>query len=199
MKYELFYDKYRKTQIIFKEDLISDLVNILDLSEDDAINISNHITSYKINIKNNIRKETLDKIKSESQHFFIFIEQLRNKQFFNKSTVNAIENAYLKLIDDITLHTNGLIIYTQQISTIVRVIGSCFMWESFQHNNPSIVYITEYIKYNMRFQEKIYPKLYNKLLSSVDSIDLETTDFIGYSTKQHRLVIAKRNLLKNTK
>lgn len=199
MNYKIFYDKYIDKKSIFKEDLIFDFINLLDFSEEDAINIYKHLIHYNLDIEKHLSEEALQKTNLQSPNFSLFLNMLRNKQIVSKISVMAIENSYINLIDELTAQTNSYIIYRFQIHTIVKVIGSYFMWSDFKYSSVSSEYIKEYIQYNMRFTFELYPNLYNKLLSVIDNIDLESDDdyFTDFLTKSKCITNSKRELKKN--
>lgn len=198
MKYKLFYEKYLNKKTIFKEDLIFDLINSLSFSEEEAINIYKYLTHYNFNLELNLGEEAFQKVSQESPNFFVCLNTLRNKQILSKTIVTSIENSYIKLIEDLTASTNGYIVYKSQIHTIVKAIGSYFMWTDFKYSSVSSEYIKDYIKSNMLFISELYPNLYNKLLSAIDDIDLETDDdyFTDFYTKAKYVNELKRELFK---
>lgn len=198
MKYKLFYEKYLNKKTIFKEDLIFDLINSLGFSEEEAISIYKYLTHYNFNLESNLGEEAFQRIIQGSPSFSTFLNSLRNKQIVSKTIVTSIENSYIKLIEDLTAPTNGYIVYKFQIHTIVKAIGSYFMWTDFKYSSVSSEYIKDYVESNMRFTSELYPNLYNKLLSVIDDVDLETDDdyFTDFYTKAKYVSEAKRELLK---
>lgn len=195
-KFKLFYNKFIDNNCIFKEDIYLSLVNILDFEEEDASYVCKCISELTIDKDEKLMNILNRNMGNESYNFIVFLNILRNKLIVSKSISNVIETSYIQLIDNLTALTGGYIIYPSQLDVVLQTIGRSFMWDKIDNDKcHSSVYIKDFISYNMAEYYGQYPLLVDKLLHSIDALDLEkdTDLFKECSVKKNLLVNLKRN------
>lgn len=198
MDYKGFYNKFIDKEIIFKEELLFDLVNDIGFTEEDAAIIVKYLNnkySYKEEYIDNVVRKVLGK---ESSSFKVFLNLLKNKLIISKTLTSVIENSFIKLIEDLTSLTGERLVYKSQFKTIYDVVGRAFMWESPELKELTPDYIKEYFLNNMMEYVSQYPNLTLKLIGIIDDIPLEKEEdfFEDCSLRNNLLINLKRENIK---
>ena len=196
MKYKIFYNKFSNRNAIFKDDFIFDLINILNFEENEAISIFKYINDIENkDIEEDVKTLLEKKIPLEKDNFLEFLKEIQYTLMPNKTARNIVEESLINLVDNVVETTNGYIAFGIQLNIIYQTIGRIFLWENLDEaklRTPEN--IREYINDNMKDYSLIYPRLTQKLLNSIDKIDVETNEnlFLEYSSKNKYVTNTKR-------
>lgn len=196
MKYKIFYNKFSNRNVIFKDDFIFDLINILNFEENEAISIFKYINDIENkDIEEDVKTLLEKKIPLEKDNFLEFLKEIQYTLMPNKTARNIVEESLINLVDNVVETTNGYIAFGIQLNIIYQTIGRIFLWENLDEaklRTPEN--IREYINDNMKDYSLIYPRLTQKLLNSIDKIDVETNEnlFLEYSSKNKYVTNTKR-------
>lgn len=201
MDYKFFYNKFLDKEFIFKEEFLFDLINKLKFDEKDAIFIVKYIKSKNQSMEENLNHILRKNIGNEGTNFKLFLSFLSNKLIVSKTATSIIEGTFIKLIEDLTSLTGGFLIYKSQLKIICDVVGGAFMWEDFDYNESSPMFIKDYFLMNMMEYSSQYPNLTLKLLGIIDDINLEEEEdfFEDCSLRNNLLVNLKRENAKKEK
>lgn len=196
MKYKIFYNKFSNRNVIFKDDFIFDLINILNFEENEAISIFKYINDIENkDIEEDVKTLLEKKIPLEKDNFLEFLKEIQYTLMPNKTARNIVEESLINLVDNVVETTNGYIAFGIQLNIIYQTIGRIFLWENLDEaklRTPEN--IRKYINDNMKDYSLIYPRLTQKLLNSIDKIDVETNEnlFLEYSSKNKYVTNIKR-------
>lgn len=196
MKYKIFYNKFADRNVVFRDDFIFDLINILDFKEDEAIKIFKYINGTENkDIEESIKILLEKKIPQEKDNFLEFLKEIKNKLMPNKAARNIVEESLINLVDNVTKTTNGYMSFGIQLNIIYQTVGRIFLWENLDETKlRTPENIREYINDNMELYSSLYPRLTQKLLNSIDQIDVEMNEylFLEYDSKNKYITNLKR-------
>lgn len=198
MDYKAFFNKFMDKEFIFKEEFLFDLVNETKFSEEEAAIIVKYLKYKDKSKEKELRDIIVKTVGSEATNFKLFLDLICNKLIVSKSVTSIVENTFIKLIEDLTSLTGGLLIYKSQMKVIYDVIGAAFMWEELDLKKTSPEEVKEYFLINMMEYSAQYPNLTLKLMKIIDSIPLEEDEdfFEDCSLRNNLLTNLKRENMK---
>lgn len=201
MDYRFFYNKFLDKDFIFKEELLFDLINKLNFDEEDAILVIKYLKNKNELLDAEVNRILVKNAGKEASSFMLFLNLLSSKLIVSKTATSIIESTFIRLIEDLTSLTGGLLIYKSQLKIIYDVIGGAFMWEEFDPTLDSPSYIKDYFLNNMIEYSSQYPNLTLKLIGIIDELSLEESEdyFEDCSLRNNLLVNLKRDNLKSKK
>lgn len=198
MDYKVFYNKFMDKEFIFREEFLFDLVNEVKFSEEEASTIIKCLKYRDSLNKEDVKEIVYRRLGDEASNFRLFLDLICNKLIVSKTVTSIVENTFIKLIEDLTSLTGGLLIYKSQMKVIYDVIGAAFMWEELDLKKTSPEEVKEYFLINMVEYSSQYPNLTLKLMKIIDTIPLEESEdfFEDCSLRNNLLTNLKRETIK---
>ena len=203
MKMRFFYNEYINKDTVYTEDLMNDLMNLLKIDEDDCDLIIEYIYGKKsLDLHCELNRILKNMTNEDKEIFKKILLKLETVFLSSRLTKDIIEDSYISLIENITKTTDGYIIFEAQMEMLYQTIGRTFLWTKYDKTAyNSYEKLTDYIYENMREYIEVYPKLINKILNSIDKINLDDNNylFVEYGLKKkYYLNIQRQNARKNT-